>query len=377
MTNKVAVTGAVASPVLRRRDVLKMLGVGLGGALLLPTASTNAATAPAVNTQTQRFAGKTLQVHYWSGPEGDNIQKNVTDPFKDETGADVVVDYGYTSGGIAKLRAQKDDPQIDVMFFDDIGVVTTGREGLLTTLDVSRIPNAADIDQQFFINNGMGIGFFTYSDSVVYNTDYFQSPPESWEILWSPDLKGQVGVPPSATSDALKLTIMAAKLAGGDQFNIDPAWAKLAALKPNVHSFVEDYPAAAELFRRGDLKALVIATYLFKDQQDKGYPIAVNFNIAEGFFSTPGCAAIPVGHPGDQELAELYVNKALSPEAQQGMAATLYFGPTNKKVQITDPKIATNVVTPDKFSKIVPVDLVQLDKDRQDWIARYDQALKG
>jgi putative spermidine/putrescine transport system substrate-binding protein len=377
MTKKVPSTGARGARTLRRRDVLVMLGVGLGGAVLLPTSSALATSASAVNTVSQRFAGKTLQVHYWSGPEGDNIQKNITDPFKDETGADVVVDYGYTSGGIAKLRAQKEDPQIDVMFFDDIGVVTTGAEGLLTTLDVTRIPNAADVDQQFFVNNGMGIGFFTYSDSVVYNTDFFKSPPDSWEILWSPDLKGQVGIPSSATSDALKLVIMSAKLTGGDQYNVDSAWAKLAAMKPNVHSFVEDYPAAAELFKKGDLKALVIATYLFKDQQEKGYPIAVNFNIKEGFFSTPGCAAIPIGHPGDQELAELYINKALSPEAQQGMAATLYFGPTNTKVQIADPSIAANVVTPDKFSKVVPVDLVQLDKDRQGWIAKYDQALKG
>jgi putative spermidine/putrescine transport system substrate-binding protein len=335
-----------------------------------------AATAPTAPSA-KRFVGKVLHVHYWSGPEGDNIQKNVTDPFKEETGADVVVDYGYTSGAIAKLRAQKADPQLDVVFMDDIGVITTGPEDLLIKLDFNKIPNAADIDPQFVIMNGLGIGFFTYSDSLIYNTDHYKSPPGSWEELWNPDLKGQVGVPPSATSDALKLIIMAARLAGGDQKNVDPAWGKLAQLKPNVHSFIEDYPATAELFKSGEMKIGVIATYLFKDQQDKGYPIKVTFNPKEGFFSTPGCAAIPKGHPGDEELAYLYINKALSAEAQQGMARDLYFGPTNKKVKIDDPKIAENVVTPDKFSKIVPVDLLQLQQVRQDWITKYDQALKG
>jgi putative spermidine/putrescine transport system substrate-binding protein len=378
MNEKLASSQAHMGLVLRRRDLFKALGLSVGGALSLHTAAASASpAAPMFNWFTRQFAGHTLQVHHWSGPDGDNIQRNVTDPFKDETGADVVVDYGYTSAGIAKLRAQKDDPQIDVMFFDDIGVVTTGNEGLLTILDVSRVPNAADIDQRFFINNGMGIGFFTYSTSIVYNTNYFPSPPESWEILWSPDLKDQVGLPSAANADALKLVIMAAKLAGGDQFNADAAWPKLAGLKPNVHSFVEDYAAAAELLKSGDMKAIVLTTYVFKGQQDKGYPIAVDFGAREGYFSASGCAAIPAGHPGDQTLTELYVNKALSPEAQQGMAAGQYFGPTNSRVHITDPKIAANVVTPDMVSTTVPVDLARLNTDRQDWITRYDQTLKG
>src|SRR5213593_4135059 len=102
--------GAAESPMtseskLSRRDFL----------LTTALAATAVVAPTTVRAQTgKQWAGKTLHVQFWSGPEGENIIKHVVDPFKAETGAEVVVDYGYTSGSIAKLRAQKNDPQIDV-----------------------------------------------------------------------------------------------------------------------------------------------------------------------------------------------------------------------------------------------------------------------
>jgi putative spermidine/putrescine transport system substrate-binding protein len=345
----------------------------------LATAGVAAATlaAPRAARAQKKWAGKKLQVQFWSGPEGDNIIKNVVDPFKAETGAEVIVDYGNTAASIAKIRAQKNDPQIDVFFLDDIGVYTTAPEGLLSKLDLSKIPNAKDVDPNFVILDGLGIGFFTYTDSLVYNTDYFKQAPTSYEALWDPKLKGKVGIPASDGMDAMKLLIAAAKLAGGDQKNIEPGFKKLAALKPNVHSFVTDFAAAGELVKRGDIVLMFHASYLWKDQQAKGYPIRPTFKVKEGVYTTPAVATIPKGHPGPQELAELFINRALSVEAQAAMAKGLWYGPTNKKVKLDDKGLTENLVMPENFKSVVPVDVPALAKVRQEWITRYDQALKG
>ena len=94
----------------------------------------------------------------------------MVDPFVEETGAQVIVEYGFTSGSIAKVRAQAADPQLDVVLMDDIGVLTVVPENLLQSLDLAKIPNAANVDERFIVADGKGIGFFTYVDTLLYNT---------------------------------------------------------------------------------------------------------------------------------------------------------------------------------------------------------------
>lgn len=327
--------------------------------------------------QAKPFAGKTLSVHFWSGPEGDTIIKNVVDPFKAETGAQVVIDYGNTANSIAKLRAQKNDPQLDVTMMDDVGVYETAPEGLLMKLDRAKIPNLKYVDPQFIVKDGLGIGFFTFADTLVYNTNYYKSAPTSYAALWDPKLKGKVGLPTSDGTDAMKLLVLSAKLAGGDEFHIEPGLKKLAALKPNVHSFISDFAAAGELMKKGDIVLMYYIPYLWKEQMAKGYPIRGTMKVKEGVYTAIGTCAIPKGHPGSQELAELFINKALSVPAQVGMATGLWWGPTNKNVKISDRSVTENLVMPEDFPRVLKVDPVHLAKVRQQWIQQYDQALKG
>ena len=150
-----------------------------------------------------------------------------------KTGAKVVVAEGWTSASIAKVRAEKANPSTSVYLMDDIGVVTTGREGLLEPLDLSRLPNAVDVQPRFFIE-GKGAGFFTYVTGLAYNTELVKTPPTSWQELWDPKYKGKIAIPPAGAGPALHMAIIAAMVNGGSQYNMAPAWDALKALKPNV-----------------------------------------------------------------------------------------------------------------------------------------------
>ena len=88
----------------------------------------------------QTFKGQKLRVQFWGGSDALAIQRYVVEPFEKETGASVVVENGNTSASIAKVRAQKADPQLDVVMLDDIGVLTLAREGVLDRLDLSKLP---------------------------------------------------------------------------------------------------------------------------------------------------------------------------------------------------------------------------------------------
>ena len=116
--------------MLTRRDVLK----GIGGVAAAGTVGSLSPSRPA--DAQRRFDGETLRVQFWAGSEGQTIRSGVVDPFVQKTGAKVVVAEGWTSASIAKLRAEKANPSTSVYLMDDIGVVSTGREGLLEPLDL-------------------------------------------------------------------------------------------------------------------------------------------------------------------------------------------------------------------------------------------------
>lgn len=362
---------------LTRREFWKRAtALGLSGpAIGALVATVSAGTAPAF-AQDKPFAGKTIRVMFWSGPEGDNIQRNVVDPFKEETGAEVIVEYGFTSGSIAKVRAQKSNPQIDVVLMDDIGVLTVAPEKLVQKLDLAKIPNAADVDPRFIVADGTGIGFFTYVDTLLYNTAAYPAPPTTWRELWNERLRNKASVPSSNQTPALHMVIAAAKLAGGDQHNPDPGFKLLEELRPNIRVLAENTAQIAELVKGGDIELLSWTSYIFREYQEKKYPIENTFALKEGVFATPACACIPEGHPGPQEVAEAFVNKCLEARAQEGLAEGLWFGPTNKKAVIS-PELAKRVITFADLDKTIPVDLEHLLSVRQDWITRYERAVVG
>lgn len=88
--------------------------------------------------------------------------------------------------------------------FDDIGVLTAGREGLLEPLNFDRIPNGKDIPSKFIIENNMGIGFYVYITSLSYSKKHYTQAPTSWQLLWDPKNKGRVVLPPIDSSSIYK-----------------------------------------------------------------------------------------------------------------------------------------------------------------------------
>jgi putative spermidine/putrescine transport system substrate-binding protein len=320
----------------------------------------------------KEFDGKTIRVQFWGGADGLAIRKYIVDPFEKATGAKVVVEEGNTSASIAKARAQKADPQLDVIFLDDIGVLTLAREGVLDPLDLAKIPNAKDVHSNYVIADKHGIGFFNYITTILYN-EKLAKPPTSWEDLWSASLKGKVLVPKTEDTQALLLTVMAARLNGGSLEDIAKAWPKLAALKPNIHSYTENRALSAEALQSGEALYAVDIPYYYKPYIDRGFPIAMTTDLKEGYFSITGSAALIKGGKGDRAVANALINQALSPEAQAGMAKELWYGPTNPKTKV-DPAIAKYLVhTPEQFDKAIVVDRLELLAKRADIIKGWNE----
>jgi putative spermidine/putrescine transport system substrate-binding protein len=181
----------------------------------------------------ERYENETLSTQFWAGPEGQTIRQGAVDPFIQATGAKVTVTEGHTTLSLAKMRAEKSKPTTSVYLLDEVGIITAQRENLLETLNFNRLPNAKDINSKFRVQD-VGIGFFTYITTLVYNREHVKEPPKSWAELWDVKYRGKIAIPPAGHGSSYQLAMMAAKLNGGDQYHMDPAWPALERLKPNV-----------------------------------------------------------------------------------------------------------------------------------------------
>lgn len=322
-----------------------------------------------------RFDGVTIRLQAWGGREEEMIRKYITDPFQKETGANVVFESGWTSAAVAKLRAQKADPQLDLVMFDDIGVVTAGREGLLDPIDFDKVPNIKDVPTQFVFEKNKGVGFFVYINSIAYSTKDFKEAPTSWQVLWDPKYKDRVVLPTMDSISIYKLLIVAAIMNGGSQANMEPGFQAMERLKPNIHSLSKNEALIAEALQSGEASLASWQISIMKDYIAKGYPIGVTAQLKEGIFGSNGCIAVVKGHKAPTAALNELINRALSPDAQLGIATEFWQSPTNRKVKIPDD--LKQVVIPAEGSpfKIIPVDLDAFYANRSSLIDRLNKVL--
>ncbi len=317
------------------------------------------------------FSGQTLRVQFWPGATASAIQKYIVDPFVKKTGANVVVEYGNTSNSIAKARAQKNDPQLDVLFMDDVGVLTLAREGILEQLDLGKLPHAREIYAGYIVGDRYGMGVFSYAVTLLYNNKVLPSPPTSWRDLWDARYRGKILGPPANITQALLLTVMAAKLGGGGLDNLDPAWGMLRQLKPNIHSFPQNFAIAAELMKSGEAVMTVNTIPQFKAYIEQGYPIAPAYP-KEGYFATTSAVVLVRGSKARRDLAYAFIDEALTPEAQGGVAEQLWYSPTNPRAPVS-PATRKYIVTPTQYRKAIPLDLEKLLKARPQIIDQWNK----
>lgn len=342
-------------------------------AFLATTAA--AAMAGTFRAQATSFEGQTLRVQFWGGSDGLAIQKYVVDPFMKTTGAKVVVEEGVTSASIAKITAQKNDPQIDVALLDDVGVFALNRQGLLDKIDLSKVPNAKDLYPRFILDDGFGVGFWTYITTILNN---IKSPaPTSWEDLWSPAYQGKLLVPSINDTQALLLTVMAAQLGGGSLENLAPAWPKLQALKPQVFSFIENRALDAQALQAGQAIAAVDIPTYFKPYMSNSSDIGVATDLKEGYFAITGAVVLVKGSKGNRDLAHAFINQALSPEAQAGFAADVWYGPTNQKTVVSDSAAPYVVHTPEQLAKAIQVPRLDLVSKRPEIVENWNKVFNS
>jgi putative spermidine/putrescine transport system substrate-binding protein len=329
-------------PIARRR-ALAITG-GLAGVSVL--ASAGVAEAEADNE---------LVVNLNGGAFEKFIRGVVFPEFEKRTGGKIIAVAGLTMQALAKLRASRDNPTIDVIRMDPPGTVPASREGLLQHLDPARIPNMKDLYAWAIPKSGDYVCDNSDYQTLAFNNRMVKTPPDSWLDLWKPEYKGKVIIPDITTSHGVLFIAMLSKVLTGDFFNADVAFGKLVELKPSVQTYWTGHDQVGQLLNSGQAWLTPWISDRAVYQVSVGAPVELTVPKRDGALFVPANAMISKGTK-HLELAEAYVNILLDPKMQAQNAEVILNGPSNRLSQLTG--------LAKKYYTIADLNLLDIDWDK-------------
>jgi putative spermidine/putrescine transport system substrate-binding protein len=165
-----------------------------------------------------------------------------------------------------------------------------------------------------------------------------------------------------------------ARINGGSEENMDPAFAYLKKLLPNVAAVAASPGALATLFQQGQIDVAPFYNNNAGDMQAKGVPIAMA-RPDTGWLVIRSTMHI-VKNTKNTDLAAAYINAALSPDVQQKMGDKPYLlAPTNSKVPYSQglQQYAKDAAQLETYHG---VDWAKLNPRRGEYIDRFNRDVK-
>jgi putative spermidine/putrescine transport system substrate-binding protein len=187
---------------------------------------------------------RSLRIGSYGGYFEDSFRAHVYPAFTEATGIAVEsVTQPNSADWLVTMQqaTQAGSVPTDLSLFARDSLIRASRIGnLLAPLDLSRIPNAQNLDDYFVFEAGdgvLGVGAMSWFTAMVVNSDEI-APPESWAEFWDTDrFEASLGI--ARRHDAQFLDIVAATFFDGaetlmDRDGILAVVAKAGEIAPNV-----------------------------------------------------------------------------------------------------------------------------------------------
>jgi putative spermidine/putrescine transport system substrate-binding protein len=312
---------------------------------------------------------KELVVMTYGGVWGDSFKTNVADPFTKKTGIKINIVTQLTNrDGLTKLIAQKDNPQIDVWTADDATQILGGERGLLAPLSEKNVPNLKFSRQK---GNQFTAVWYTFIPGIFYRKDKAPFELKKWEDLWDARLKGKVAAPEAVYTSG-RFMVIVSLLNGGSEKNMDPGFAKMAALKPNIGMFYRTDSESIKFLESGEADVCAMGllpnvyNVLGKDPQYRFVvPAKPQLMILNNIALVKG---------RDTKLGSELVNYMLSTEAQEAHCSTIGLIPVNGNAKI--PEKLKDIV-PQKWDNLYTMDVNIVNDQIGKWTERFNKEIKG
>jgi putative spermidine/putrescine transport system substrate-binding protein len=303
----------------------------------------------------------------------DNYTRAVVEPFQ-RAFPGVTVTYalgGNSAQMVGTIRAQKADPQVDVVIMDVTTATIGNTEGLFDRISPAEAPSLEELDPQA---RAVGGGFgpaVTYDHFVlVHDTQNIKPPLATLADLWRPDLKGLLAISAPPDIQGLALTVIVEKAQGGDhRVSIDAAIRKLRELAPSVQTF-QPNPDGYSLILNGVVRVSTgwnARAQLYADQSGGRLGALLP---PEGSVFQINTINLTAGSR-NRAAAVAFINYALSQPAQKAFTERMFYAPTNAKASIDPAALARTAAAPESRARMLTLDWNDIVRVRDQWNNRW------
>jgi putative spermidine/putrescine transport system substrate-binding protein len=348
-------------------------------AVLQGLAAASAATLPAGSARAAGPIEKDL-VFACNGGILEKLFRAMGAPFEKETGCKITYVAGTQLSNLARIRAAKASPDIDVVFNSDLSHAAGKPADLYEKLDPAVVTNLKDVYAEALDPQGIGVASALTSIGIGYNTQKFQEagipPITSWNDLWDPRLKGRVAICSFSVTWIQDFVALMARLNGGSEADIKPGIAKIKQLKTMGNlAFIPNSPAELEnLLTQGTAWATVTASVRGFGLRDQGYPFDFVYpKEGASFYANWMDVVRNAPHP---HAAQAFVSHVLSPAAQLIMAGGFY-GPTNKTVTLPPDLARKAPYGTERIASLVKIDRDRMNADLDQWSDAWNREIEA
>ena len=293
----------------------------------------------------------------------------VVDPFERQTGAVVELVPGSAAEIITRLRAEQAAPSVDVAILDRLVAGTSLDDSLFERLDPANVPNLRELAPEAIDPAGYGPIVHSHNLALGYNTKRLTvEPPRGWADLWDARFRGLVVPATAELTPGLLFLLQANALNGGSYENLDPGFAALQRLKPNLLRFYRSIGEVRPMLNNENA-IVAVSTNVIQGEIERGSPVAVVLP-EEGCLASPAVAQVVRG-TRVKALAERFIDTYLAPDAQTGWA-TKYFVTVFNRRAVVPAAVKARI-----GERIVFFDADKVSKGRQTWIDRWIREVRG
>jgi putative spermidine/putrescine transport system substrate-binding protein len=314
----------------------------------------------------------------FGGTHEKNMRERVLPPFERQHGIKVVYVTGTMGANFAKVQAQRSRPEADVLWNNDLVHLTGKGMGLFERLDPERVRNLRELYDVARDPDGIGVMQGFQAHGLAYNTRVFAerrlAPPTSWRDLWRPELKGRVGLYAWNNAYAQYFMPMIARLEGGGERNIEPAFLKVKELAPSAPTFANTPAELDNLFKQREVWIAHNGSSRVYELAATGFPIEFVYP-REGAILFGNWFDVVKGAPHPEAAQEL-VNYLIGVEAQALYARHVFFGPINRATTL-DPETAKKVpYGPERVAAMVKFDFQAMNESLPRWTERWNKEVE-
>jgi putative spermidine/putrescine transport system substrate-binding protein len=298
--------------------------------------------------------------------------------FKDNYTQTVVAPFGnvqYVEGGtsaqmLGTLRAQRADPQIDVVIMDVTTATIACAEGLVERLDPAAFPVFAELDPQARSSGGACGPAVTYDHLVmIYDTRNVRPAPTAFSAMWDPAHRGRLAVSSPPNIQGLALTAILAHATTGNWRDVSQAFPRLRQLAPSVQTF-DPNPDGYTLILNDQVRFATgwnARAQLYSDQSQGRIGVVLP---QEGTVFQINTINI-VANAKNRARAAAFVSHALSAGPQTAFTERMFYGPTNARATVSPAAMARTALAPEYRSRVIPLDWNEMIQVRDSWNQRW------